>query len=328
VIREANRAAVGLLGLRPQFLAGKPLLIYVTETSKGRFVNLIHRLRQGEAVRGEELWLRPRNGLPRPVLVHATPAYDPAGRLRGLRWMLHDASEYHAARARALHAERLAAVGQTVTALAHESRNALQCSLACLRMLALEVADRPEALRLIDRVQGAQDRLQRLFDDLRAYGAPVTLKRQPCDLRAAWREAWASLEEARRGRGCQFAETPADGPLPCFADTFCLEQVFRNLFENALAAAADPVRVTVRAEPAEVGGRPAYRVTVADNGPGMNGESARRAFEPFFTTKTRGTGLGLAICRRVVEAHGGTISADGTPGHGTAVTLTVPRGES
>src|SRR5262245_25588308 len=83
---------------------------------------------------------------------------------------------------RALQAERLAAIGQMVAGLAHESRNALQRAQACLEMLALAVRDRPEALDLIARLQNAQDHLHHLYEDVRSYAAPITLERRPCDL--------------------------------------------------------------------------------------------------------------------------------------------------
>jgi PAS domain S-box-containing protein len=326
-IGEANRAAAHLLGVAPQLLVGQPLITYVTPTSQEGFVEMVGRLRRGVSVRGEEIWVRPRQGAALPVGVHAGAALGAGTAVRGLLWLLHDLTDYHAARERAVQAERLAAVGQTVTALAHESRNALQCSLACLRILALEVADRPAALGLIERIQRSQDRLQRIFEDLRSYAAPTGLKRTVCDLRAAWRDAWAELEEARRGRDCVLAEPPAGEPATCFADAFRVQQVFRNLFENALAAADGPVRVSLLARPAALNGREALAVVVADDGPGLGAEQLGRLFEPFFTTKTRGTGLGLAICRRIVEAHGGTIRAGNAPGGGAEVEIVLPRGE-
>jgi signal transduction histidine kinase len=111
-------------------------------------------------------------------------------------------------------------------------------------------------------------------------------------------------------------------------DPFRLEQVFRNVFENALAACRDPVEITVSCAPASLDGQPALRVAVRDNGPGLSAEQRQRIFEPFFTTKTKGTGLGMAIARRIVEAHGGQIGV-GDPvaatGRGAEIVVTLPR---
>src|SRR5262249_48724094 len=149
---------------------------------------------------------------------------------------------------RALQAERLAAIGEVVTGLAHEGRNALQRSQACLEILALAVRDRPQALDLINRIQKAQDHLHHLYEDVRSYAAPIKLEHRPCDLRALWREAWAHLEPARDEKQAMLREHAEGVDLHCIADPFRLEQVFRNLIENALAAGSPPVVVEIRAQ--------------------------------------------------------------------------------
>jgi two-component system, LuxR family, sensor kinase FixL len=230
------------------------------------------------------------------------------------------------AQGRALQAERLAAIGQVVAGLAHESRNALQRSQACLEMLALAVRDRPEALGLIARIQKAQDHLHHLYEDVRGYAAPIALERRECDVAEVWREAWAHLEPLRREKGAVLREQAEGVDLRCAVDPFRLGQVFRNLLENALAAGRPPVAVAVRAEDAELLGRRALRVAVRDDGPGLDAEQRRRVFEPFFTTKSKGTGLGLAIAQRIVEAHGGTLAVGDDPPPGAVFVLTLPRG--
>jgi signal transduction histidine kinase len=83
-------------------------------------------------------------------------------------------------------------------------------------------------------------------------------------------------------------------------------QVFRNLFENSLAACTDPVEIEIAAQEIERGGRFA-EIRVRDNGPGLKPEQRERVFEPFYTTKSKGTGLGMAIVRRTIDAHGGRV---------------------
>src|SRR5437763_1451539 len=140
------------------------------------------------------------------------------------------------AQRRTLQAGRLAAIGQMVAGLAHESRNALQRSQACLEMLALAVRDRPEALDLIARLQQAQDHLHHLYEDVRGYAAPIVLDRRPCDLGVLWREAWSHLESSRSGKEAVLREEAGGVDLRLVADPFRLGQVFRNLLDNALAA--------------------------------------------------------------------------------------------
>jgi signal transduction histidine kinase len=223
------------------------------------------------------------------------------------------------AQKKALQAERLAAIGQLVTGLAHESRNALQRSQACLTMLELRIQDRPEALSLLRRLQNAQDDLHRLYENVREYAAPIQLHPRLCDLAQVWREAWADLVPQ-----AELREDTGGLDLRCLADPFQLKQLFRNLLDNALHAAEGPVRVTICCGPTEIEGVHALQVAVRDNGPGISEVLKHRVFEPFFTTKARGTGLGLAICKRIVEAHGGRIVVGDDSTAGAEMLVTLP----
>lgn len=234
-------------------------------------------------------------------------------------------AELVASQARALQAERLATIGQTVTALAHEGRNALQRAHSCLGRLELRQEGRPDELDLTRRARQALCDLERLFDDLRSYAAPMRVDRKACDLAAIWREAWAQLlSRHQHGMARLVDENPGVATV-CAADPFRLEQVFTNLFANALEACSAPVQVTITCVEAELGGRPALRLCVRDNGPGFPQERLRRAFEPFQTTKPTGTGLGMAIVKRIIEAHEGTITLGNRDQGGAEVQITLPR---
>jgi signal transduction histidine kinase len=215
-----------------------------------------------------------------------------------------------------------------VTGLAHESGNALARSQACLEMLAMEIEDRPEALDLVARIQKAQNHLQQLYGEVRNYAAPMKLERQMQSLRSTWRQAWSNLAEQRKDRLATLHEDIDKVDLVCLLDPFRLEQVFRNILENALAACRDPVEITVSCSAALLDGQPAVQIVVRDNGPGLSAEERQRIFEPFFTTKTKGTGLGMAIAQRIVEAHGGQIAVGAPSGPGAEIQLLLPRGNS
>ena len=225
---------------------------------------------------------------------------------------------------RLLQSERLAAIGEMVAGLAHESRNALQRSQACLSMLAHRVGDRPKASELVFRAQQAQDDLHRLYERVRQYAAPIRLDQQAVRLDEILQQTWEHLALVRTNRNAQLQITPSATDTICRADGMALEQVFRNVLENALAACDDPVQITVTWTDVELDGRPAIQVSIRDNGPGFAGDHDKRLFEPFFTTKTRGTGLGLAISKRLVESHAGRIcAANHTPG--AEILITLPR---
>lgn len=105
-----------------------------------------------------------------------------------------------------------------------------------------------------------------------------------------------------------------------------LEQLFLNLFRNALQAMPNGGHITID------GYRHGDRIEllVADSGSGIDGNNLGRVFEPFFTTRARGSGLGLAVCKKIVDEHGGTIRVESVVGHGTTfrIQFAAPGGVS
>jgi PAS domain S-box-containing protein len=284
----------------------------------------LRRVFTGAPVRGVENPVLCKDGSQRWLLWNARLLPDYEG---GAAVLLvgQDITTLKLAQEKTLQSERLAAIGQMVAGLAHESGNALARSQACLEMIALEVQDRPEALDLLARVQTAQNHLQQLYEEVRNYAAPLKLEREPWPVDSVWRQAWENLALRREGRDAALREETAGTDLLCAIDPFRLGQVFRNILENALAACPDPVEVTVTASATTLEGQSAVRIAVRDSGPGLNPEQRRRIFEPFFTTRTKGTGLGMAIAKRIVEAHGGQIAVGPGRGRGAEIVITLPR---
>jgi signal transduction histidine kinase len=116
------------------------------------------------------------------------------------------------------------------------------------------------------------------------------------------------------------------GPPMLPGDRDQLTQVFINLIGNAIDAMPDGGVLTIETGLHGVGGYRWACVDVVDSGPGIPADRLAQIFEPFFTTKPEGagTGLGLPISRRIVEAHGGTLEAESTPGQGTRMRVRLP----
>jgi signal transduction histidine kinase len=223
-----------------------------------------------------------------------------------------------------LQAERLAGIGEMVTGIAHESRNALQMMQASLEMLErrIETAAQRE---LVSEMQNGQNRLHRIFEEVRDYAAPIKLTRESCELPAVWREAWRQLGPQLQSRSATLKEHINGTDPRCHADAFALERVFRNMLENSLAACSDPVVIEIACEDAAIDDRPAVRLTLHDNGPGLTEQQRTNIFVPFYSTKVRGVGLGLAIAKRIVEAHGGLILAGDERERGAEFNILLPR---
>jgi light-regulated signal transduction histidine kinase (bacteriophytochrome) len=169
--------------------------------------------------------------------------------------------------------------------------------------------------------------MQQLIDDLLAY-ARVSMRGQPfasVDLNLVARDVATDLEARLQESGGRIDL----GDLPTIeADATQMRQVFQNILGNALKFASprrSPIVSVVTVDPRKLG---MTSIEIRDNGIGFDPAYAGRIFEPFERLHGRseytGTGIGLAICRRIVERHGGTISADAHPGEGACFALSLP----
>lgn len=322
----ANRFATELTGFSAQELLGKSISAFLEHEPHARVEQQLGRLHKGQRAIEEEIPIRCRDGQERWIVWNVRFLRDFEGSLAVLS-VGHDVTERRRLEQRALQTERLAAIGEMVTGLAHESRNAPQRSQASLELLIDELQGQPEALELVGRIQRAQQHLHHLYEEVRGYAAPIRLHREMCPVNEVWGDTWANLEVARNKKHLTLREEVSVKNLLCSIDRVALEQVFRNVLENAIHVSKDGDEILIRCEETRLHGYPALTISVRDQGPGLNAEQAARIFEPFFTTKTQGTGLGMAIVKRIVEAHGGLISVGQRNGPGAEIVLVLPRSD-
>ena len=224
-----------------------------------------------------------------------------------------------------LQSERLAAIAQMISGLAHESRNAMQKAIASLDLLELDFKGNPEQLRLADRIRKSLAELLENYDEVRRYAQPVAINPERVKLEQLFHDASNELRAKRDTVPYQLRIGRAN---PC-SDVACVDRVkmtmvFHHLLENAIDATVDPAVIDVDFTSEDCRNLGGLTFSVRDYGSGFNDVSLTQAFEPFFTTKQHGTGLGLAICRRIIEAHRGTIVAANHEGGGAVVSITLP----
>lgn len=228
-------------------------------------------------------------------------------------------------KSRQTQSERLIVIGLRVADFSHECRNELGSLKLGLELLERLLPKEPEALEVICCMKNSEIRLHRLFEDIREYARPIHLDLADEQVSEIWRRAWHSLRPARGDRDAQIEERGNGLNVVTRVDIFRLEQVFRNLFENSLAACPDPIRIELECSQ-ETGNLPSeIRIDIRDNGPGLSPEQKQKVFEPFFTSKSDGTGLGMAISQRIVESHGGTMTAGNTELGGAEFIIILPQ---
>ncbi|MDB5389870.1 MAG: todS 2 [Planctomycetaceae bacterium] len=320
----ANRFAAELIGYSNAELLGKSISAFLDHEPRSRVERQLERLHNGERAIEQEIPIRCRNGDERWILWNVRMLIDFEDSTTLLS-VGHDVTERRRLEHRAMQSERLAAIGQMVTGLAHESRNALQRSQACLELLKDELQGQAEPLELVERILRAQHHLHHLYEEVRGYAAPIVLHREMCPVDHIWQDTWAHLEVARSKKQLVLREEILTEVTLVHVDSIAIEQVFRNILENAIHVSHEHDEIFIRCADATVRGRPALQIGIRDQGPGLNPEQAARIFEPFYTTKTRGTGLGMAIVKRIMEAHGGQISVNQSDCPGAEIVLLLPR---
>lgn len=238
-------------------------------------------------------------------------------------WLVTDVTELHDAQRQLVQSERLAAIGEMVAGLAHESRNALQRARGCLDLLELDLEDQPQQLNLIFRIRSALGDLQRNYEEVKQYAAPIALDRSTVDLGDLVQSAFDDLCAEFDYSNVNFVINRQHDSI-IKVDAHRISQLFRNILENAIAAANDKPEIRATVSRATIDSRPYLECVISDRGRGMSPETLTRVFEPFYTTKQSGTGLGMAICKRIIDAHDGRIEAHSQPNQGTQITIRLP----
>ena len=227
--------------------------------------------------------------------------------------------ELRVAEERAEQAERFATLGRLLAGVVHELNNPLTAVTMYSAALPARSPD-PGERAVVDAIQEAADRIQRLSRELLGFVRPGTSP-SALDLGELADEALRLARPDLKASGAALERQPGGAPVQGSRQS--LVQVVVALVSNA-AQATGPgghVRVTVRQEEGEA------RLTVADDGAGMSDEVRARAFDPFFTTRPgEALGLGLSTARAIVERHRGRITLESAPGRGTTVTIALPAG--
>ncbi len=273
--------------------------------------------------RGVEPALRTAVKLPRAVLdVRVVSMQSGEGRLALL--VADDVSEAAEARARALQAERLAAIGKMAAHITHEIRNPLssmQLNVELLEETLRGDGASEEARRLLSAIVREVGRLADVSEEYLRVARLPSPRPSLVDLCALVRDvASFAKPELDRARVALDLRVPA-APLTVPIDEAQVRQALVNLVRNAREAMEDGGTITLAVSSVEDGAV----LEVIDEGPGIPEEVRLRIFDPFFTTKATGTGLGLPLTKQIVEAHGGSISCEAAEPRGTRFRLAFPR---
>jgi signal transduction histidine kinase len=229
---------------------------------------------------------------------------------------------------------RKIAMDAMAASIAHEVNQPIAAmtfnSEAALMLLASTPPNIQEARAALDAIVSDGVRAGEVIASLRAMFKRETHQRARIDANDLLMEALKLVDSDLRSQQVTVSTELREGLPPLFADRAQLQQVFFNLFMNAVEAmrtVTDGVRL-LRIRTDFIQDHSGILVTVEDSGPGIEPKDKGRILEPFFSTKATGTGIGLAICQSIIESHGGHIRVSDNRPRGAIFHVALPDGEA
>ncbi|HLF94556.1 MAG TPA: ATP-binding protein, partial [Planctomycetota bacterium] len=319
-IRTWNEGAKRMFGYDAGEVVGRDYSLFVPaeEIAGGEATRIKERVERDGFVQDYECVRMTRDGRRLTVNVTSTLLRDRQGRAIGRSSIVRDVTHLKKLQQDLLNTQSLAAVGELAATVAHEIKNPLAGISGAIQVLREAIPEESGRREIVGEILEQIHRLDSTVRDLLSFSRPATPSRQDLDLGESMAKAWSLLSAQPAAAGVRF--TFHGGGVRAQADAQLLQQVWLNLFQNAVEAMPRGGELAVRV----ADGNP-VRIEVRDSGAGIDPAHAARIFKPFFSTKTRGTGLGLAITKKIVEAHGGAIRAESRAGQGTSVFVEIPR---
>ncbi len=218
-----------------------------------------------------------------------------------------------------LRSERLAAIGELATMVGHDLRNPLQSmknATSYLKLISSGSKCKCEGKEMLEIIEKNIDYSNKIVNDLLDYSREIQLELTETTPKQILSEAMLLVKEPENIK--VFDETENEPKIA--VDVQKMERVFVNMIKNAFDAMPQGGELVIKSKEVEDN----LQIAFSDTGVGMSKKVRRKICTPLFTTKAKGMGFGLAICKRIVEAHGGTIFVKSALGKGSTFTVTLP----
>ncbi len=225
------------------------------------------------------------------------------------------------------HHEKMAALGELSTTIAHEIKNPLVSIGGFARRLDRAIPEASQEKRYTQTIMQEVSRLEKIFSDLLNYTRDELLVIQEYDLPDIVEKSLSMISEGFNDGGIHLVKEFTDGLPKVIGDDQQLKQAFFNLITNARQAMNGKGTLTLRIYPILKNGSSFIRLEVEDTGKGIAPENLHNIFNPFFSTQDASLGLGLSIVHKIVTSHRGQIDVDNHPGKGVTFTVTLPTKE-
>jgi two-component system NtrC family sensor kinase len=293
-------------------LLGKPLADMAPRARRSILLAALGRTLEGVAIDNLEIPLRIREGIERRFSVSLSPMRDDDGAINSIVVVMSDITDAADLQAKLMHTEKMAALGQLVSGVAHEVNNPLAAIVGFTDLL-LENPVVPEAAKEELRIILEESQRTRVIvHNLLSFARQTPPQREPLQVNLVLQQTVRLRTYDFANHGVEIREKYREDLPIVLGDPHQLQQVFLNILNNAYDAVQEterPGKIEIETS-AENG---SIEIVFRDNGPGI--AHPDRIFDPFFTTKEvgKGTGLGLSICYGILRAHRGEILAANDP---------------
>jgi PAS domain S-box-containing protein len=284
---------------------------------RGRVMENMGRILGGEVLPAEEYVILRKDGSTFPALVHSSPIIQ-SGKPVGLRGVVIDITERKRAEEVLVKAQRLATIGETAAMVGHDLRNPLQGIAGAVYYLATKERSKlsREGRKMLQLIEEGIGRSDKIIDDLLEYARELHLELSETNVKSITEDA---LAKVKIPKGIRVVNSTKNEPTMRL-DLEKMRRVFLNLILNALDAMPKGGTLTITSTRS----RDNVRIAFKDTGEGMTTETMAKLWSPLFTTKAKGMGFGLPVAKRLVEAHGGSISVETKVGKESTFTVTLP----
>jgi len=318
-IIDCNEAALEMYGGKSkQDLIGKNSLELIAEKDRKRAMeNLQKTLVQG-SLKNMEYSLVTKNGVEYPAEVSANIIRDASGNPIAFVGIIKDITERKRIEQQLLKSERLAAIGELATMVGHDLRNPLTGINGAAYYLKMKLGSRADKkiLEMLELIEKDIQYSNKIVNDLLDFSRDIRLVRVKTSIKSIVEETLKKLKIPRKVKIKDLTE----GTPEIFVDADQMNRVFENIIKNAVEAMPRGGQLEIKSERVNN----VVRVSFQDTGEGISKENMSKLGSPLFTTKAKGVGMGLAICKRLTEAHGGSLCIESKEKVGTCVTVTLP----
>ena len=318
-ITECNQATLQLYRCSSKDeIIGKSAFAFIAKKDHEKAQEYMKKVLEQGAIKEAEMTRLTLDGREFPAEISVNVVRDASGKPTAFVSITKDITERKRIEEQLLKSERLAAIGELATMVGHDLRNPLTGIAGAAYYLKMKLGSKldPKASEMLELIDKDIQYSNKIINDLLDFSRDIRLARAKTSIKYLVKETLAKMKIPRKVKIIDL--TKKDCKI--FVDAGQMNRVFENIVKNAIDAMPRGGQLEIKSEKMNN----MLKVTFCDTGVGISQENLSRLGSPLFTTKAKGVGMGLAICKRLTEAHGGSLSIDSKEKVGTCVTVTLP----